>query len=302
MGGASSEREVSFRSGQAVLEALVKLGYEVEGLDPQPQALARIREMNPDLVYIALHGKYGEDGTVQGYLDLLGIPYTGSGVAASAICMNKVLTKKLLSYEGLPTADFVAFYKNSFNPDAMVMKNLIAQLGLPLVIKAATQGSSIGTYIIKEADKIAESIQQAFSYDPEVLVEKFIQGLQVTVTVVGNDKLRILPVIEITAENEFYDYEAKYTPGMSTHIIPARISDSLRQKVQTISEAAYRATGCQGLARVDLMIDQRENPYILELNTIPGMTGTSLVPDAARAVGISFEELVDEQVKLALEK
>lgn len=302
MGGASSEREVSLRSGKAVLDALLKLGYEAEGLDPKPEALAEIPEKKPDLVYIVLHGKFGEDGTIQGYLDLLGIPYTGSGVACSAICMDKILTKKLLGYEGLPTADFVTFHKNSFDSGSLVVDSLVKKLGLPLVIKAATQGSSIGTYIVKEAFSIPQAIKDAFAYDDQVLVEKFIDGVQLTVTVVGNDKLKVFPVIEITAENEFYDYESKYTPGMSTHIIPARIDENLRQKVQTISEAAYRAAGCRGVSRVDVMIDKQGNPYILEINTIPGMTETSLVPDAARAIGVSFEDLVDEQVKLALEK
>lgn len=302
MGGASSEREVSLRSGKAVLDALLKLGYEAEGLDPKPETLAEIPAKKPDLVYIVLHGKFGEDGTIQGYLDLLGIPYTGSGVACSAICMDKILTKKLLGYEGLPTADFVTFNKSSFDSESLVVDSLVQKLGLPLVVKAPTQGSSIGTYIVKDAVNIPKAIEDAFAYDGQVLVEKFINGVQLTVTVVGNDKLTVFPVIEITAENDFYDYESKYTPGMSTHIIPARIDENLRQKVQTISEAAYRAAGCRGVARIDVMVDDQGNPYILEINTIPGMTETSLVPDAARSIGVSFEDVVDEQVKLALEK
>ncbi len=302
MGGTSEERDVSLRSGQAVYQALVKLGYDVSTLDLNPDNLGEIARRKPDLVYIALHGKNGEDGTVQGYLDLLGIPYTCSGLAASAICMNKILTKKLLAYEGLPTADFVIFRKASYSPDALVMNSLVEKFGLPLVVKSASQGSSIGTYIVRDPAQLAQSISEAFVYDNEVLVEKFIDGIQMTVTIVGNESPRVYPIIEITAENEFYDYESKYTPGMSTHIIPARISESLREKVEMISKEAYLAAGCRGVARVDVMADKHENPYILEINTIPGMTETSLVPDAARAVGQSFEEIVDQLVKLALEK
>lgn len=302
MGGTSQEREISLKSGQAVSEALQRTGYEVETLDLQPEFLGEIQKVCPDVVYLALHGKNGEDGTVQGYLELLNIPYTGPGVAASAICMNKILTKKLLTYEGLPTADFITFKKNCFSRDALVVESIVDRLGLPVVVKSASQGSSIGTYIVKTADKIAESIEDAFKYDNEVLLERFIDGVQLTVTIVGNDNPRVYPIIEITSENEFYDYESKYTPGMSSHIIPARISESLKQKVETICEEAYKAAGCRGLSRVDVIADKDENPYILEINTIPGMTATSLVPDAARAIGQSFEELVDQLVKLALEK
>lgn len=301
MGGTSTEREVSLRSGQAVSEALRSKGYEVETLDLQPDNLGEIPKARPDVVYLALHGKNGEDGTVQGYLDLLNIPYTGPGLAASAVCMNKILTKKLLAYEGLPTADFITLRKNCFSRDALVVDTIVERLGLPLVVKSASQGSSIGTYIVKSADKILDAIEDAFKLDNEVLIEKFIDGIQLTVTVVGNDNPRVYPIIEITAENEFYDYESKYTPGMSNHIIPARISESLKLKVETICEQAYKAAGCRGLSRIDVMADSDENPYILEINTIPGMTATSLVPDAARAIGQSFEELVDELVKLALE-
>lgn len=302
MGGTSTERDVSLRSGQAVSEALRSKGYEVETLDLQPENLGDIPKAHPDVVYLALHGKNGEDGTIQGYLDLLNIPYTGPGLASSAICMNKILTKKLLAYEGLPTADFMTFKKSSFNCDASVAETIVERLGLPVVVKSASQGSSIGTYIVKSADKIMEAIEDAFKLDNEVIVEKFIDGIQMTVTIVGNDNPRVYPIIEITAENEFYDYESKYTPGMSNHIIPARISESLKKKVDTICEEAYKAAGCRGVSRIDVMADIDENPYILEINTIPGMTATSLVPDAARAIGQSFEELVDELVKLALEK
>lgn len=302
MGGTSEEREVSLRSGKAVYEGLKEAAYEVEALDFTPETMHRIKEISPDIVFITLHGKNGEDGTVQGYLELLGIPYTGSGVLASAVCMNKVITKKLLGFEGLPTADFQVIKKRGFNRDLFNPTLLVEDFGLPLVVKPATQGSSVGTSIVRESENIVPALELAFSLDEEILVEKFIAGIELTVTVLGNDSLKTLPVIEIVPKNEYYDYESKYMPGMSDHIIPARISEEERERVEEISCKAYEAVGCRGYARIDLILDREGNPYILEINTLPGMTGTSLVPDAARAAGIKFPELLDLFVKMALEK
>lgn len=302
MGGTSEEREVSLKSGKAVYEGLKDAGYEVEALDFTPETMHRIKEISPDIVFITLHGKNGEDGTVQGYLELLGIPYTGSGVLASAVCMNKVITKKLLGFEGLPTADFQVIKKRGFNRDLFNPTLLVEDFGLPLVVKPATQGSSVGTSIVRESENIVPALELAFSLDEEILVEKFIAGIELTVTVLGNDSLKTLPVIEIVPKNEYYDYESKYLPGMSDHIIPARISEEERERVEEISCKAYEAVGCRGYARIDLILDREGNPYILEINTLPGMTGTSLVPDAARAAGIKFPELLDLFVKMALEK
>ncbi|ABI68465.1 D-alanine--D-alanine ligase [Syntrophomonas wolfei] len=302
MGGTSEEREVSLKSGKAVYEGLKDAGYEVEALDFTPETIHRIREYSPDVVFITLHGKNGEDGTVQGYLELLGIPYTGSGVLASAVCMNKVITKKLLSYEGLPTADFQVIKKRGFNRDLFNPDLLMEDFGLPLVVKPATQGSSVGTSIVRKRKNIVPALELALSLDEEILVEKFIAGTELTVTVLGKDNLKTLPVIEIVPKNEYYDYESKYMPGMSDHLIPARISEEERERVEEISCKAYDAVGCRGYGRIDLILDRGGNPYILEINTLPGMTGTSLVPDAARAAGIKFPELLDLFVKMALEK
>jgi len=302
MGGLSEEREVSLRSGAGVYDALKKSGYQVKALDMNRDNLWKIKEMNPDVVFIALHGKYGEDGTVQGYLDILGIPYTGSGAETSAICMNKVTTKKIFGYEGIPTADFLIIKKHEYDRERLDSAGIAARLGLPLVVKAPTQGSSIGIYIVRQEADIAGFIEQAFVYDDEILLEKFIEGPQLTVTVIGNESPQVLPIIEITAANEFYDYESKYTPGKCEHIIPARISSALSQKVTEISENVYTTFKCRGYARVDFMIDTDENPYVLEINTIPGMTAMSLVPDAARAGGIEYTDLCDRIVKLALQK
>ena len=301
MGGFSEEREVSLRSGTAVLNALIKLGYEAKSLDLKFCAVQDIVDYQPDLVFIALHGKDGEDGTVQGLLEILNLPYTGSGVASSAIGINKVLTKKMLTFEGIPTAPFTILKKSAFSSTPAEIQSLTQNIGLPMVIKAATQGSSIGTYIVKEQKDILKSIEDAFVYDPEVLVEKYIEGTEVTSTVVGNDDTEVLPLIEITSANEFYDFESKYTPGMCNHIIPARVPEHIHDRIARLSQRVYKSIGCRGYARVDYIIDKDENPFVLEINTIPGMTEMSLVPDAARAAGTNFEDLVDKIVKLGLE-
>lgn len=302
MGGTSEERQISLESGTNIYNALKQKGYQVESLDINKDTLTQIADIAPDVVFIALHGKNGEDGTIQGYLDLLGIPYTGSGVATSAICMNKILTKKLISYEGLPTPDYIIMKKRTFDKAAFVVRSLVKKFGLPMVVKAATQGSSIGTYIVNKEQDILTAIESAFKYDQEVLVERYIEGKLLTVTVLGNDNLTVLPIIEITSTNAFYDYESKYTPGMCEHIIPARISEDLQNKITRISEEAYKSVACRGLARIDFMVDHKDNPFILEINTIPGMTGMSLVPDAAKAAGISYIELLERIINLALEK
>jgi D-alanine-D-alanine ligase len=302
MGGTSEERAISLQSGNNVCKALEEKGYQVESLDLNKDTLTTIADIAPDVVFIALHGKNGEDGTVQGYLDLLGIPYTGSGVATSAICMNKILTKKLLSYEGLPTPDFIIMKKKTFDRDCFVVRSMVKKFGLPMVVKAATQGSSIGTYIVEKEDEILPAIEAAFEYDDDVLVEKYMDGALLTASVLGNDNPYVLPIIEITSSNEFYDYESKYTPGMCEHIVPARINKELQDRISRISEEAYKSLACRGFARIDFMLDSLGEPYILEINTIPGLTNMSLVPDAARACGVSYEELIDRLVKLALEK
>lgn len=302
MGGTSEEREVSLKSGQAVVKALQEKGYQVESLDLNPGVLGDIEKIKPDVVFIALHGKNGEDGTVQGYLDLLGIPYTGSGVAASAIGMDKILTKKILCYEGLPTAEFEVIRKRDFNRDSFSENSLIARFGLPIVVKPPTQGSSVGTTIVRDKNDLIAAIEKALVFGDEVLLERFIAGTELTVAIIGNDEPVVLPVIEITAENEYYDYESKYTPGMSSHIIPARIADDSRELIEGLAKKAYQALKCRGFSRIDFILDQNGKPYILENNTIPGMTATSLIPDAARAAGINFPELLEKIIEMAEEK
>ena len=302
MGGTSEEREISLRSGSAVYDALKSSGHNVEQLILNHDNLNRIEIIKPDVVFIALHGKFGEDGTIQGYLELMGVPYTGSGVATSAICMDKVISKKLFAYEQIPTPDFIVLQKLEYvNNREQIEDKLLQMMGLPVVVKPSTQGSSIGTVMVRNQMDLIPALEQAFAYDREILIEKFIEGTEVTVAVLGNSSPRVLPVIEITSENEFYDYQSKYTQGMCHHIIPARIDDNLTRQIEEICLRTYQIMGCRGVARIDIMIDKTGNPYVLEVNTIPGMTEMSLVPDAAKAAGISFEQLVDELIKLALQ-
>ena len=269
-------------------------------LDLTRKTLNRITEIAPDCAFIALHGKGGEDGTVQGILEWMGIPYTGPGTLASALCLDKMMTKKVLTLSGVPTPQFLCISPDADPKEAV--GNAIRVLGLPLVLKANCQGSSIGVAILREREGAEEILRELFTYGDQVLAEKFLSGTELTVPVMGNDKLLVLPPIEITSSGKFYDYESKYTPGGSRHIIPARISPEVEKKVKAIAAKAYSETGCRGLARVDMMLDEKGDPFVIEINTSPGMTETSLFPDAAHAAGISFPELCETLVDLALEK
>ncbi|AGL01439.1 D-alanine--D-alanine ligase [Desulfoscipio gibsoniae] len=303
LGGRSAEREVSLRTGEAIHRALLSIGYDAVKIDVDNNIVENLKAQQIELAFIALHGKYGEDGTVQGLLEMLDIPYTGSDVLASAIAINKIATKKILLYEGLPTPEFFTVSRSQYSNDAMdtIAEKIIA-MGLPVVVKAATQGSTIGISFVRHRDDINSAIEQAFQYDPNVLVEKMVDGVEVTASVLGNENPQVLPLIEIFSTTGVYDYTAKYTVGLSDHIIPPRLPDDVQQNIKELAYKAYLAIGCRGLSRVDFMVDQSGHPYVLEVNTIPGMTETSLFPDAARAAGISFEALVGKIVELAMEK
>lgn len=300
MGGESTEREVSLRSGKAVADALRQRFENVTELDLTRETIGEIGKIAPDCAFIALHGKGGEDGTVQGLLEWMGIPYTGPGTLASALCLDKMMTKKVLTLSGVPTPQFLCISPEADPKEAI--GNAIRVLGLPLVLKANCQGSSIGVAILREREGAEETLKELFTYGDQVLAEKFLSGTELTVPVMGNEKLLVLPPIEITSSGKFYDYESKYTPGGSRHIIPARISAEVEKKVKAIAAKAYAETGCRGLARVDMMLDEKGDPFVIEINTSPGMTETSLFPDAARAAGIAFPELCETLVDLALEK
>ena len=302
MGGISTEREISLKSGNAVAKALEEVGYNVETLDIQPDNIHKISEIKPDVVYLALHGKGGEDGCVQGMLELMGIPYTGPGVSASAICMDKALTKKVLVQSDIPTPKSFEYTKDECEDIEKIKEELIEKLGLPMVLKSPCQGSSIGVVIVRDENSLVFAIEEVFKYGDVMLAEQFVSGVEISVPVVGNKNPKVFPIIEIVPTSEFYDFESKYTPGMSQHIIPARISKEAVEKVNYYAKKAYEKTGCCGVSRIDFIVDKNDNPYVIEINTIPGMTATSLVPDSARYIGIDFPELVDKIVKLALEK
>lgn len=304
MGGWSSEREVSLRTGEAIYKALIQKGYRAEKIDVGRDIAEVITRSNIDLAYLALHGRYGEDGTIQGMLEILGIPYTGSGVLASALAMDKIATKKIVQYEGLPTPPFTVISKRNMQCEGInkITEEILNGLGLPVVIKAPTQGSTIGTSFVYKENEIGPALELAFKYDPQALVEKFIDGIEVTSSVLGNDEPEALPLIEIVSATGVYDYQSKYTVGLSDHIIPPRLPEAVQKEIKELAVKVFRALGCRGLARIDFMVSRQGRPYILEVNTIPGMTETSLFPDAARAAGIDFPDLVEKIVNLALEK
>ena len=299
MGGPSTEAEVSRRSGTAILEALRSKDYPAVGMELVPTTFAEeIQKLNPAIVFNALHGKYGEDGILQGTLDMLGIPYTGSGVRAAALTMDKLTAKRIFRAEGIRTPRFLCIRAGEH--DANIAERIRTEFGLPVVVKAPEQGSSIGVYIITRAEDLQSAIDEAFSYGSEVLIEEFIRGRELTVVVWGTPTdAEALPVIEITTTSGRYDYASKYTPGASAHIVPAELSAECTAAVQDLAVRAFCACGCTGVARLDVMLGEEGEPYAIEVNAVPGMTATSLVPDAARAVGIEFPELCEKILAMA---
>jgi len=282
LGGKSAEREVSLNSGGMVLAALKKKGVDAHAFDPAEKSIESLKKERFDRAFIALHGRFGEDGTMQGILEWLGIPYTGSGVLASALAMDKLRTKRIWSAEGLPTARYAVLTKE------MNLKVVARKLGLPLFVKPASEGSSVGMSKVKRVGELEEAFALAVNYDPVVIAEKFIDGPELTVGILGE---QVLPVIRIETPREFYDYEAKYIANDTRYLIPAGLTDKKEHEIRALCLEAFRALGCRGWGRVDLMLDKRGRPYLLEINTSPGMTDHSLVPMAAKAVGISYEDL-----------
>lgn len=300
-GGISTEREVSLRSGKAIYDALLRKGYVNSVLfDLNRNNIAEILQARPDIVFLGLHGKGGEDGSIQGMLELAGIPYTGPGIATSAVCMDKILTKRILSNAGLPTAKFEVFRKDECSDVKAVAASLIDKLGLPMVLKSPCQGSSIGVVIVHRAEEMEPAIGEVFKYGDHLLAEQFLDGTEVTLPIMGNDELTVLPVIEITSEREFYDYTAKYTSGLCHHIIPARIEKSVERQIGDLGREVYRVLNCKGLSRIDFIIDKNAGPMVIEVNTLPGMTDMSLFPDAAGYIGISYEDLVEKFLEFGL--
>ena len=282
MGGKSAEREISLKSGTMVLNALKKSGVDAHAFDPRDSGFEALKSQGYSRAFIALHGRFGEDGTVQGALEYLGIPYTGSGVMASALAMDKWRTKLLWHAAGLPTP---AYRLMDARSDPAV---LAARLGLPLMVKPAREGSSIGMSKVTSVEKIAPAYELAAGYDDVVIAERFIEGMELTAAILGDEPL---PLIRLETPREFYDYQAKYFADDTRYICPCGLPADQERALQQTALEAFRVLGCSGWGRVDLMLDRQGGCWLLEVNTIPGMTDHSLVPMAARAKGISFEDL-----------
>jgi D-alanine-D-alanine ligase len=282
LGGKSAEREVSLKSGTMVLNALRSRGVDAHGFDPKERDVSALVKERFERTFIALHGRFGEDGTVQGVLEWLGIPYTGSGVLASALAMDKLRTKRIWQAEGLPTAPYAVLTGESD------FKAVARRLGTPLFVKPASEGSSVGMTKVKRAADLEEALALAVNYDPVVIAEKFVDGAELTVGILAE---QALPIIRIQTPREFYDYEAKYIADDTRYLIPCGLPKAKQTQLQALCLKAFQALGCTGWGRVDLMLNRQGRPYLLEVNTSPGMTDHSLVPMAARAIGLSYEEL-----------
>ncbi|OGC24828.1 hypothetical protein A2291_02345 [candidate division WOR-1 bacterium RIFOXYB2_FULL_42_35] len=291
MGGRSGERAVSLRSGKNVLNSLKSQGYNVISSDLDDDLISKLKKEQVDIVYIALHGRFGEDGVVQGMLELAGIPYTGSKVLASALAMNKLAAKRVFVAENIPTAKYLEV-DASENIKEEVAK-IEKQFKLPIILKPTSEGSSLGVIKIKTWEGFEKTLEQSVAEFKAVFVEEFLVGQEITVGVVGKyQDLQALPILELVTKNEFYDYEAKYTAGLTEFILPARLNPETTKKAQEIALAAHRALGCYGVSRVDMIIGQDQIPYVHEVNTIPGMTDQSDLPAEAAHLRISFDELV----------
>lgn len=297
-GGASGERDISLASGEGARAALEEAGFTVTSFDPaNKEDLKALIDGQFDVAFLCLHGRYGEDGTIQGLLEILGIPYIGSGVWSSALAMDKVRAKVFYRHFGINTPVSATLYREkAYDLDA-----IIDRVGFPCVVKPANEGSALGVHIVESKQALQQAIHDVFEIDYELLVETYIKGTELTVSVIGNDNPKALPIIEIVPKNEFYDFESKYAPGGSEHICPARISEEDTAKVKEIAVAAHKALGCRGVSRTDIIMDEQGVCWVLETNTVPGMTSTSLLPDSARAAGYSFPQLCVKLIEFALE-
>ncbi len=292
MGGLSGEREVSFRSGENCLRALLSKGYRAVRIDAVRDTAQRLDEAGVEVAFLALHGRYGEDGTVQGLLEMMGIPYTGSGVLASALGMNKIAAKKIVRGSGLPTPDYTEIGMDE--PASSAAARVEEGLGLPVMTKPVEEGSSLGVFKCGDLAQLTACVEAGRSEYGMLFAERFIPGREITVGVLErNGRAEALPILELVPKNEFYDYEAKYTEGMTEFVLPARLEPAVYAEAEQVAVAAFAAVGCRGYARVDMMVDQAGVPWFMEVNTLPGMTDTSDLPAQARAAGISYEDLVE---------
>ncbi|MBI2598984.1 D-alanine--D-alanine ligase [Candidatus Curtissbacteria bacterium] len=297
MGGKSPEHHISLISGREVVKNLDRRKYEVIPLvisKDNAFPFGQLSIVNCQLFFIAMHGPYGEDGTMQGFLDLIGVPYTGSGVLASALGMDKISSRKLFTQDGLNVPKYLMVQRGDS------INGILSKLKLPLFVKPRAQGSSVGVSKVKVKKDLKKALGNAFSYGDEVIVEEFLGGTEVTCAILGNKKPRALPLVEIVPKKEFFDLEAKYDPNLTAEIVPARISRALTKKAQNAALCAYKALDCRGFGRIDMIIS-KGRPYVLEVNTIPGLTPVSLFPKAAGAAGLTYQKLLDQIITLALE-
>jgi len=304
MGGTSAEREVSLKSGTAVFNALKGLHYNVVAIDAGPDICKALKREGIEIAFLILHGGYGEDGSIQGLLEVLGIPYTGSGVLASALAMDKEASKKVFLYHGIPVAPFKVVTRYALRvtsktqkTDLRTLNSQLVDFDLPWVIKPSTEGSSVGVSIVRDASFLDAALEQALGFGGRVIIEKYIQGKEIQVGILNG---RVLGSVEVRPKSEFYSYEAKYTPGMTEYILPPEVHPEILQKAERIALSAHLALGCTGATRVDLIVDDEGNAYVLEVNTIPGMTETSLLPKIARLSGLDFPSLLEEILKETL--
>ncbi|GKW31674.1 D-alanine--D-alanine ligase [Pectobacterium versatile] len=297
LGGTSAEREVSLLSGQAVLAGLKEAGINAHAVDTRDVSVTTLKEEGFTKIFIALHGRGGEDGTLQGVLEFLGLPYTGSGVMASALTMDKLRTKQVWQAVGLPVSPYVALDRRQYlETAANALLAKFTHLGLPLIVKPSREGSSVGMSKVNTLSELPAALEEAFRHDDDILVEKWLSGPEYTVAILGDE---VLPSIRIQPAGTFYDYEAKYLSDDTQYFCPSGLPDEQEQALAGLAMAAYRAVGCSGWGRVDFMLDSDGAFYLLEVNTSPGMTSHSLVPMAARQRGLTFSQLVVKILELA---
>jgi len=302
IGVKSTEKEIAMKTAKNIISALKVKGYEFCEIPIDENIVENIKREKIDVAIISAHGLYGEDGTIQGLLELLGIPYVGSGVLASALALNKVMAKKIFLFHKIPTPKWIEISKKDMETKDLekILEN-IKELKNPWIVKPSNQGSTIGLSVANNKDELIKALEYAFKFDQYILIEEFIKGKEITASIYDVENTICLPLIEIIPKTGFYDYQTKYTPGLSEHIIPARLSEETYKKAQELGVLAHQALGCRHLSRVDMIVEEdTQNIYVLEVNTIPGMTETSLYPESAKAFGIEFPDLIDSFIKSAL--
>ncbi len=308
LGGTSTEREISLKSGNAIYKSLLRNGHEVDKIDPKYDDLyLKLKSLKPDSVFIALHGLGGEDGSIQGFLEQLNIPYTGSKVLASSLCINKIYTQTIMKAHNIPVPDFFTIKKKDYKE--IDIKSIIHKIensfGFPVIVKAPSQGSTLGIYFINKTEisfenQLKDAFLDGFKLENQLMIEKMITPSdEITVGLLGNEKAFPLPTLEITTVTGYYDYDTKYTKGMCEHIIPARLPDTIRNRAKDLAVKIYEILGCKGFARADFMVKGNEI-YLIDINTIPGFTEMSLLPDAAAYIGITFDELTNYIIQMSL--